>query len=74
MGSVAPDHWPTGVGRVLGPDGAGPLFASFRLSPSGTDALVERCRRRWLVTHRDTELDAPTAHAFAAAADRGGAA
>lgn len=65
---------PTGVGRVLYPEAERAVFASFRLAAGGTDALVERGRRRWLTAYPDTQLDAPTRSAFGDLADRVGGA
>lgn len=64
---------PTGAGLLVRDSDAPVAFASFRLAPSGTAAMVERGRRRWLSTYPDTELDAPTRTAFGGLAHRGGA-
>lgn len=62
---------PTGVGRLFVDREPPVAFASFRLAAGGTEALVERGRRRWLVTYPDTELDAPTRAAFGDLVHRG---
>lgn len=71
--AAEPGTPPTGVGRVIYPEAGRGEFASFRLAAGGTGALVERGRRRWLVTYPDTELDGPTRAAFGDLVRRGAA-